>query len=279
MNVLNAYNEFDSNHIDLNIDHYGAEACEGGYSFGPSTRDNYVLHYIISGCGQFTIDGKSVSLRTGDLFLLPKNHVTFYQADQEDPWTYLWVGFSGSRADSLLQQTSLIGDYFAHSSMKSPILKHLSQIFDSDDRSLSASNELRLLSQLYQLLADLLEEFPLVGRTTGQQIENYTRQVLKIIHSQYDQPLKVSEIAQKLNLNRSYLYKIFKEKTGYSIKEYLLQVRMERGANLLRQTNLAITEIARSVGFSDVLTFSKVFKKYFGQNPSHFRKDYLAKPK
>lgn len=277
MNVLNTYNEFDSNHIDLNIDHYGAEACDSGYSFGPSTRDNYVLHFIISGQGDLRVDGKSVSLGTGDLFLLPKNHVSFYQADRKEPWTYLWIGFSGSRADSLLQQTSLMTDYYAHSSLDSAILKQLLELFDSDDRSLTTINELRLLAQLYQLLASLLEEFPPINQDDGQQIENYNRQVLKIIHSQYDQPLKVSEIAKKLNLNRSYLYKIFKERTGYSIKEYLLKVRMEKGASLLKKTNLTITEIAHSVGFTDVLAFSKVFKKYFKKNPSCFRKEQLKK--
>lgn len=233
--------------------------------------------FIISGQGNLRIDGKSASLGTGDLFLLPKNHVSFYQADRKEPWTYLWIGFSGSRADSLLQQTSLMTDYYAHSSLDSAILKQLLELFDSDDRSLTTINELRLLAQLYQLLASLLEEFPQINQDAGQQIENYNRQVLKIIHSQYDQPLKVSEIAKKLNLNRSYLYKIFKERTGYSIKEYLLKVRMEKGASLLKKPNLTITEIAHSVGFTDVLAFSKVFKKYFKRNPSYFRKEQLKK--
>ena len=85
-------------------------------------------------------------------------------------------------------------------------------------------------------------------------------------------PLKISDIAKKLNLNRSYLYKIFKEETGYSLKDYLIQIRMEKSADLLTSTTFHISEIANAVGFPDALAFSKAFKKHFGQSPSHYRR-------
>ena len=82
----------------------------------------------------------------------------------------------------------------------------------------------------------------------------------------------MGEIADKLNLNRSYLYKIFKEETGYSIKDYIVQVRMEKSADLLTNTTFHISEVANVVGFTDSLAFSKAFKKHFNQSPSNYRK-------
>ncbi|MGT2750301.1 AraC family transcriptional regulator [Streptococcus orisasini] len=273
MNVLNAYSEFNSSHFDLNVDHYGAEACDSGYSFGPSVRHNYVLHFIISGCGRFTVDGKTVLLKTGDIFLLPKDKLTFYQADYDDPWTYLWVGFSGSHTESILRQTSLFNHFYCHSSIHSPILKQLLRLIDSNTQPLNTAGELQLISDFYQLLAYLITAFP--NPNSSQQTEHYIHQVLKIIHSQYDKPLRVAKIAEKMNLNRSYLYKIFKEETGCSIKDYILQIRMEKSSKLLQNPELNISEISHSVGFSDPLAFSKAFKKYFQTSPSQYRKEHM----
>lgn len=273
MNILNTYNEFDSNNFDLNVDHYGAEICDSNYSFGPSIRDNYVLHFILDGKGKFTVEEKTVELQTGDIFILPKGKVTFYQADKTYPWSYVWVGFSGSKVESILSKTQLIDSYFCHSTIKSKVLDQLVELTKFREQKLNEITELQLISELYKLLAFLMEEFPHKSTSKNEiLVRNYVRQVKKIIHSQYDSPLKVEEIANKLNLNRSYLYKIFKEETGYSIKEYIIRIRMEKSAELLLTNNFYISEVGNSVGFTDALAFSKTFKKYFNKSPSNFRK-------
>lgn len=273
MNVLNTYNEFDTNNFDLNVDHYGAEICDKNYSFGPTIRDNFVLHFIVDGKGKFTIDGKTIELGVGDMFILPKGKVTFYQADKKHPWTYLWVGFSGSKAESILSKTQLLEQYFCHSTLKSKVLDQIVKLTQFRDQKLDDITELQLIAELYKLLAFLIEEFPSKAMSDSSiLIQNYIKQAKKIIHTQYGNPLKISDIAKKLNLNRSYLYKIFKEETGYSLKDYLIQIRMEKSADLLTSTTFHISEIANAVGFPDALAFSKAFKKHFGQSPSNYRK-------
>ena len=273
MNVLNTYNEFDTNNFDLNVDHYGAEICDKNYSFGPTIRDNFVLHFIVDGKGKFTIDGQTTELGVGDMFILPKGKVTFYQADKEHPWTYLWVGFSGSKAESILSKTQLLEQYFCHSTLKSKVLDQIVKLTQFRDQKLDDVTELQLIAELYKLLAFLIEEFPSKAMSDSSiLIQNYIKQAKKIIHTQYGKPLKISDIAKKLNLNRSYLYKIFKEETDYSLKDYLIQIRMEKSVDLLTSTTFHISEIANAVGFPDALAFSKAFKKHFGQSPSHYRR-------
>ncbi|KFN85874.1 AraC family transcriptional regulator [Streptococcus equinus JB1] len=273
MNVLNTYNEFDTNNFDLNVDHYGAEICDKNYSFGPTVRDNYVLHFIVDGKGKFTIDGTTTQLKTGDMFILPKGKVAFYQADGEHPWTYLWVGFSGSKAENILSKTQLLDHYFCHSTLESKVLDQIVKLTQFRDQKLDDVTELQLIAELYKLLAFLMEELPSKSMSDSNiLIQNYIKQTKKIIHTQYGNPLKISDIAKKLNLNRSYLYKIFKEETGYSLKDYLIQIRMEKSADLLTSTTFHISEIANAVGFPDALAFSKAFKKYFSQSPSNYRK-------
>lgn len=273
MNILNTYNEFNTNNFDLNVDHYGAEICAKNYSFGPTVRDNYVLHFIVDGKGKFTIDGITTQLKTGDMFILPKGKVAFYQADGEHPWTYLWVGFSGSKAENILSKTQLLDHYFCHSTLESKVLDQIVKLTQFRDQKLDDVTELQLTAELYKLLAFLMKEFPSKAMSDSSiLIQNYIKQVKKIIHTQYGNALKISEIAKKLNLNRSYLYKIFKEETDYSLKDYLIQIRMEKSADLLTRTTFHISEIANAVGFPDALAFSKAFKKHFGQSPSHYRK-------
>lgn len=207
------------------------------------------------------------------MFILPKGKVAFYQADGEHPWTYLWVGFSGSKAENILSKTQLLDHYFCHSTLESKVLDQIVKLTQFRDQKLDDVTELQLTAELYKLLAFLMKEFPSKAMSDSSiLIQNYIKQVKKIIHTQYGNPLKISEIAKKLNLNRSYLYKIFKEETDYSLKDYLIQIRMEKSADLLTRTTFHISEIANAVGFPDALAFSKAFKKHFGQSPSHYRK-------
>ncbi|HEM4053406.1 TPA: AraC family transcriptional regulator [Streptococcus suis] len=273
MNILNIYNEFDSHNFDLNVDHYGAEQCDSGYSFGPTIRENYVLHFITNGKGKITIDGETTNLQAGDLFVLPKNQSIFYQADENEPWTYTWVGFSGSRAETILSQTRLLEKYFLHSHLESEILKKMIDINQTEVQSLPMITELILIGHLNQLLAALVQEFPNESlKESSTLAKNYVHHAIKLIHSQYNSPIKVNEIADHLALSRSYLYKIFKQETGYSIKDYILQVKMNRSCQLLEDASRSITEIAYSVGYQDPLTFSAAFKNYFHMSPTEFRK-------
>ncbi|MEG3310409.1 AraC family transcriptional regulator [Streptococcus sp. SS-4456] len=273
MNILNIYNEFDSHNFDLNVDHYGAEQCDSGYYFGPTIRENYVLHFITNGKGKITIDGETTNLQAGDLFVLPKNQSIFYQADENEPWTYTWVGFSGSRAETILSQTRLLEKYFLHSHLESEILKKMIDINQTEVQSLPMITELILIGHLNQLLAALVQEFPNESlKESSTLAKNYVHHAIKLIHSQYNSPIKVNEIADHLALSRSYLYKIFKQETGYAIKDYILQIKMKRSCQLLEDPTRNITEIAYSVGYQDPLTFSSAFKNYFHMSPRDFRK-------
>ncbi|NQJ69409.1 AraC family transcriptional regulator [Streptococcus suis] len=273
MNILNIYNEFDSHNFDLNVDHYGAEQCDSGYSFGPTIRDNYVLHFITNGKGKILINGETTELTAGDIFVLPKNQSIFYQADENTPWTYTWVGFSGSRAETILSQTRLLEKYYLHSHLESDILKKMIDINQTEVQSLPMITELILIGHLNQLLAALVQEFPNDSLKEASTLaKTYVHHAIKIIHSQYNSPVKVSAIAEKLALSRSYLYKIFKQETGYSIKDYIVQVKMNHACQLLANPDLSITEIANSVGYQDPLTFSSAFKNQYHQSPSDYRK-------
>lgn len=75
----------------------GYAECEPLHSYGPATRPNYIIHYVMGGKGYYRLEEKKYLFQRTDIFNEPES-LTFYQADKEEPWTYLWVGFGGNRS-------------------------------------------------------------------------------------------------------------------------------------------------------------------------------------
>ena len=72
-----------------------------------AVRPNYILHYIMEGKGKFLVNGEEYNLQKGQGFLIEPEVQTFYQADEEVPWTYLWIGFGGKKAEDYLRDLGL----------------------------------------------------------------------------------------------------------------------------------------------------------------------------
>nr|MCR5102468.1 AraC family ligand binding domain-containing protein [Butyrivibrio sp.] len=72
--------------------------------FGPAIKPHYMIHYIISGSGLFSFGGKDYPLSAGYGFLIVPEELAFYESDESDPWTYVWVGFGGKRAEEIVAQ-------------------------------------------------------------------------------------------------------------------------------------------------------------------------------
>ena len=87
--------------VSLSVYNVGFQSCDSLYQWGPGIRDHYLIHYIISGKGRYTVNGSVHTLTPGDAFLVYPNTEVIYQADAEDPWEYTWVGFTGSDAGAL----------------------------------------------------------------------------------------------------------------------------------------------------------------------------------
>ena len=92
---------------DLYLCYCGYARCEPLHSYGPAVRPNYLLHYVVEGRGIFQMGGATHALSKGEGFLIEPNKQTFYQADAQEPWTYLWIGFDGTGAEKCLRSVGL----------------------------------------------------------------------------------------------------------------------------------------------------------------------------
>ncbi|NBD27358.1 response regulator [Paenibacillus glycinis] len=96
--------------------------------------------------------------------------------------------------------------------------------------------------------------------------------VKQMIQQDYDKDLELSELSEKVFLNPSYLSTLFKQETGLTITQYVLQLRMMKAKELLKKRlDLKVYEVGEQVGYPDCIYFNKVFKKMVGITPREYR--------
>lgn len=266
----------DERFMDLTIYQYGYEKCKPLHSFGPYIRNNYLFHYIISGKGVLHADDEktntiSYDITAGSGFLIEPGYVNTYCADKDEPWEYVWLEFGGLRAKECVELAGL--------SHKSPVyLPAASEYGDmlADQmltivRSQNASS-MELIGHLY-LFMDCLTKYSAYKKQTqgGKLSEFYAREAVVFIEQNYGKNITVEDIAKKCQLDRSYFGKVFKKVIGQSPQEFLIRYRMAKAADALIIENTSIGDIGLSVGYPNLLHFSRAFKSVYGMPPREYR--------
>lgn len=109
----------------------------------------------------------------------------------------------------------------------------------------------------------------------GNQLINRAK---KYIHRHYKDNISLSDVADELGVNSSYLSRTFAAEAGCSLMDYIAKVRMEVAVNYMKNTDLKIYEIADKVGYMNAEHFSRMFKKVLGKSPREFANQNQAKP-
>lgn len=250
----------------------GHSQTEPRHKVGPQILDHYLIHYIMSGKGTFESRGQTYELTRGDSFVIFPGELVSYCSDRDDPWCYRWIAFTGSQSETILAD---IGITRQNPCATVADLTHMSHLFEQAQLNLqmeSKNSDLRANGYLRLILAQYNDDLPAAsdGLKTSE-AAHHVAQAKRWLMLQYARPLSIEEMAQNIGYHRTYLSKIFKEQTGQSPSQYLLQIRMERAAQLLQNEQLSIAHIASSVGYEDPLYFSRQFKKWYQQSPSAYR--------
>lgn len=269
--VTDSYMGFQQTKLEVGLAFSGSQSCLPNYSYGPAVRDHYILHYIIEGKGTLKINEETYSLEAGDLFIIPKNKSTFYQADEHEPWHYCWLGIDGYQANTYLSQSDLMTHYHLKNITHSDFYRQFCSLYDLAQSGQDTPPYFNLTGQLYLMLHHLTQDFPKKKSDSIPHSQVYCQQAITYMSHYYGQPITITEVCHSLNLSRGYLHKIFIKEIGQSPKQFLSALRLNKACQLLAETSYSITIIAHSVGYEDVLTFSKAFKKSFNLSPSRYR--------
>ena len=242
------------------------------HSYGPAVRPTYLIHYIISGKGTFQIGKQSYELGAGDGFLIEPDVLTYYEADKENPWKYMWVGFSGALGKQILHDYNLTQDTpIFHHDNQEIMRKIINDMLLAPPKGMEGN--LRRAALLYSFLAEVISTCTQRSLSRAESDNIYINKAVEFIKSHYNKGIGVYEIAEYVNISRNYLYTLFQQHYNTSVKQFLTAFRMSRALELLRLTQLPIKTIAYSCGYKNEVMFSKVFKEFTGMSPSQKRKE------
>lgn len=136
------------------------------------------------------------------------------------------------------------------------------------------SNHLFYTADREELVASVVEDFCLLCKAlknrTNRSEHAVIARVVQYLDRHLDEEIEHEAIAAKYRLHPGYLSRLFKQEMGETLSEYLLRIRIERAAQLLKEDRYKIGDIAGMVGYSTSSYFSVMFKKYAGCSPREY---------
>lgn len=148
----------------------------------------------------------------------------------------------------------------------------MKQLQDSDRRYRERNLNNFLASAILGELSNQSYLFDRRNNTNPQQ--QLYHDICDYINLHISEKLKVGELASVFGYNKKYLPAFFRKHSGMTIKQYILQTKMEFAKAELTDTNHSITQVAYNIGFNDVHNFSNAFKKITGLSPSDYRNSF-----
>ncbi len=251
----------------INIYYCGREECAPGHYFGPAVRPHYLMHFILNGKGYYEVGDDRYELKKGDAFLIRPQEITYYDADMENPWEYAWIAFDGEAAEEMFGTAGITAEKPVCDILKpEECEKYLKQMADRFHHP--GYHEYELTGYFYLV-------FSTIARAETRREEaaerGYYEKALSYIRHNYSYDIRVADIARHVGIDRTYLFKIFKQYTGKSVKKYLTEYRILSAKYMLADTNYNMTEVALSCGFYDLPSFCRNFKKQEGTTPAQYR--------
>lgn len=275
-NIIQISNRSTTN-INLHIYYCGSEECSPNKSWGSKIVDHFLIYYIHEGKGILQVNNVKYDLHEGQGFLVSPNTVTYFVADNAEPWKYSWVGFSGNIATEYL--------YRANLSVNSPTYTDknddgfLEECFENMIEfakfGLGHNRYCKMMAVLYNIIAylrDIADKEAVKEKLIDSEFY-YVRKALEYIKMNFSKEISISEISRYVNIDRKYLHHVFKNNLNMSPQKYVINYRMKKACELMKNSMLSISGIARSVGYKDQFQFSKMFKKTIGISPSQYKRN------
>lgn len=252
-----------SNLIDFICRSHGKNEKGAVLSTNTTHEDSIKLVYVYRGTVDVDIDKKRYTVPEGCSFaVFPYTPFKIYN---DDNMRYAWVEFSGFEAIAIVSRIAI--------TKENPILpeigvEHFEEMFDFAETGMELHDIYRRAARLLFLFSYYIEKFPKKEAETV----SYVLKARRVIEEHYtDHEFGVKQVAEQLKIDRSYLYRRFKDELGISVIDYIARRRIAHAEIMLSNPHYSIKDVAYSSGFTDQLYFSRVFKKLNGRTPSQFR--------
>ena len=248
----------DNSYTPLKVNVMGYSSDINVTRFGPGQRNLYIIHYVVKGKGYY--NGHEVSQGNG--FLIYPGMKEEYYAAADEPWEFIWIVSEDEKMKEIFNRYDARTEFNSENKIKeiqNKIIAKTGQTIDA----------IKMLEMFLKMLNSHTQSQDFKKHKKNHEV--YLEFCVDYIQTNIHQSITVEQLQKLTGVSQPYLYKIFKDKFNMSTKQYITRAKMDKAKELLIKTEMSITEIANSVGYSDVLSFSKAFSLNEKVSPGQYR--------
>lgn len=248
------------------------------------THDEYEIYYLISGERSYFIENQIYHICAGDLVLINKNTIHMTSQSGNSYHERIVIELKNEPLTSVLACTGELelSQFFAKNQgiikLTPEDQKYVVSLLDGiaeEIRIRDPGYKLMAINKLTRLLFFSLRYLkcnepiaPLSSTATHQKIS----EVASYISANCTDAGSLDQVARRFYMSKSYLSRVFKESTGYTVNEFINVNRIQLARKLLADSDMNITEISKFLGYGSITYFEKTFRKYTETSPLKYRR-------
>ena len=236
--------------------------------------------YVLSGDIGYYVDGEQIVMQAGEGIFVNAKHMHLI-CNATSGCTLLCVIFP----PTILCATKYMATKFVNPVLNAKELSYvllnekitwqkkiLESVRNIYDGSLEENGESEILAEIYHLWGVIHKHTDISAEDTYKD-ENLTliKRMLDYLYKNYNQKLTLKDLCTHAGIGKNKCTELFHQYTNMSPMEYLRYYRVEKGALLLKETDMSVTEIAYETGFSGASYFAESLRQYRGCSPSQLR--------
>ena len=232
--------------------------------------DSFLIIYTISGQGALEYEGKDYTVKRGDCFFIHCEEHHLYKTVKGAEWEFLWIHFNGNNALGYYREfvkdsfrvIHCMDEFFWERTIWRIIALH---------RKKDLTTEAVVSNLIGTMLTELIVETA-TNNTDTFLIPDYIKCIAKDIDKNFRTELSLSYFEENYHRSRYHIAKQFKKYMGTTVNEYLISARISYAKELLKYSDLTVSDITFEAGFHNVTHFINLFKARENITPHAYRK-------
>ena len=261
---------------DFQLRYISISKYEGDWHSLPHTHQFTELFYVLHGEGVFYIENEKVPVKTDDLIIINPNVEHTEKTFPNNPMEYIVFGVEGL-AFSFTEHDQAYGrgySFYSYGSDKNQFINFAQLIMhEFQDKKPGFEKVCHGLLEVLLVYISRKQKLSVISESSFQ-LSKECAIAKRYIDTNYAQDITLDSLAEITHINKFYLAHSFTECIGQSPISYLTERRLAACKELLSSSNLSVTQIATSAGFSSQSYFSQIFNKKVGMSPRQYRKQY-----
>ena len=261
---------------DFQLRYISISKYEGDWNSLPHTHQFTELFYVLHGEGVFYIENEKVPVKTDDLIIINPNVEHTEKTFPNNPMEYIVFGVEGL-AFSFTEQDQAYGrgySFYSYGSDKNQFINFAQlMMHEFQDKKPGFEKVCHGLLEVLLVYISRKQKLSVISESSFQ-LSKECAIAKRYIDTNYAQDITLDSLAEITHINKFYLAHSFTECIGQSPISYLTERRLAACKELLSSSNLSVTQIATSAGFSSQSYFSQIFNKKVGMSPRQYRKQY-----